>query len=215
MKTTSLFTITIFLLNMSVSNGQNTWFIEFKNGDKIEAKVKAFESIDKKIKYKNLETGKKGKVNSNELESITLINPENTLVFKRMKARAEAGFGKIKQTENFAWVAKIDSTEKMVGYLYFGSDFGFSTNGLGTTSTNSFASMGQAIKLVSEDHVFLMGIMEISGKGGKKGARNIMNKALKRYTKSYCPVFSEKLNKTSYEVTELKKILADYTTQCN
>ena len=202
------------LMSINITIGQESCFVEYKNGDRVEADVKGFHSLDKKIKFKNLETGKKEKVLSEELESITYIISNDTLVFKRMKVKAFSAFGKLKDQKRPGWVAKLYGTDKMEGYLYCGSESSVSLNSLGNTKHYTFFTSAQAIKLSSEDHVFYIGAIKYEGIGGKRTARILMNRKLKKYLKDYCPEFSDKMNKNSYKTSELEKIIDEYTAQC-
>ena len=83
--------IFIFCFAASLSFAQETTYVEYANGDVVEVEIKGFHSMDKKIKFKNLETGKKEKVASEELSSITFIHNEDTLVFRKMKVKDRLG----------------------------------------------------------------------------------------------------------------------------
>jgi len=204
----------LILTSIIITKGQNTCFVEYKNGDRVAAEIKGFHSMDKNIKFKNLETGKKEKVLSEELESITYFASNDTLVFKRVDVKAHNHFGKLKKLKRPGWVAKVYGTEKMEGYLYCDSDYSTSLNPFGNMRHNEYFTSALAIKIHSEDYVFYIGQTEIEGLGGKRAARRLMNKSIKKYLKNYCPEFAEKMNKNSYEVTELNKMIDEYTARC-
>lgn len=205
----------IFLMSTMVLSAQNSSFVEYKNGDLVEAEIKGFHSLDKKIKFKNLATGKKEKVASEDLERIIYYYDGDTLEFRLMTVKALNPFGKLKELKRKGWVAKLYGTNKIQGYLYCASDYTISMNSFGGTKHNTFLTSAQAIKLPSEDYVFFIGLTKVEGFGGKRTARILMNKNLKKYLKDFCPEFSDNMNKNSYEPSELEKIIDDYTAACN
>ncbi len=143
------------MLSVTIGNTQETWFLNYKNGDQIEVEIEGFHSEDKNIKYKNLESGKKEKVASSLLEKIILVSEGDSLIFKRMKMKSFKGFGKMKTHKDLVWVAKLYGTEKMEGYYYIASDSSFSMNALGNMRHNHHLTSAHAIRVLPENYVFL------------------------------------------------------------
>jgi len=209
-----LTTAIFFVLSFTIGNTQETWILNFKNGDQLEVDINGFHSADKNIKYKNRETGKKEKVAAKLLKSIVFQNEGDELIFERMRMKSFKGFGKIKAHKELVWVAKLYGTDKMEGYFYIASDSSYSMGALGNMRQTSHLTSAQAIRVLPENYVFFIGLSDIEGMGGDRTARILMNRTLKKYLKTYCKDFADKMNKNSYEVTEINKLIDDYTARC-
>lgn len=214
---TTLTVLLIFVFFNSLlaqeNNPNEVWILEYNDGTKVEAAVKSFHTSDQKIKYRDIKTNTKEKVSSDELNRIFHIYKKDTLKFTKMNLHAYKSRGKLFESKRPFWVAKVNGTDKIEGYIYGGQDYSYSYNS-GRANAKFVISETLAIRIVSENYVFSIGLKEVLGNNGKKTANTIMNRNLKKYLADYCPEFAAKITDDTYNTDELNKIIDDYTNQC-
>ncbi len=203
----------LLFLGYTNSYTQEEWLLERNDGKVIKAELtkKGFYSISPKITYINKATGKKEKVNSSDLVTMTSIIEGDTMVYKKYKqAYSLAKNNKYKFYIEKCWAAKIYETDKMEVFFYVEIVMGL----VGTSNTRTYYYAATAIKLPSDD--FLIGIAPFSENPDShpKMYQKSMNKALKKILANHCPTFANGLHKLSYDLHEYKKIADDYSATC-
>ncbi len=209
MRVQHIFIFPIFLLLCTVSHAQETWLLELKNGQVLDVNLtkRKFASTSTNIQYINKSSGKKEKIKSDQLSTITSIIEGDTLVYKQMK-QAEKVRKKLIYRKSLYWAAKIYETKNLEAYFTIES---FGEPG-SKTLVSSFLSVN--LKIPSEDYIIFITKYSPNARSSSKVVSRYMMDIVKHNLADFCPKFSAGLNRDSYKSHEYKKLIDDYNAMC-